>query len=510
MALDRAMPSLDRRTFLKQAGLAAAWATGAGAASLAGQAPATDPFVPLARPARPVRIRGRVHAAGSGIARVAVTDGVSVAQTAADGSFTLVASPGQPFVYVTVPGDCEIPRNDAGTARFYRSIAPGDRDEMSVEFALARRRASSERHVFLALPDTQTQDADDMGQLHSQTVPDVQAYVAALQGRPAFGVAVGDIMFDELSLYPEYERAVRAMGIPFFQVVGNHDVDRKARSSELATSTFMRHFGPPYYSFDVGAVHYVVLQDVLWHGTGYVGYVDDRQLQWLEGDLALLEPGRTVVVFLHIPLESRQWRRDGLRAPSPTTSVNNRAAVYALLERFEVHVVSGHTHENEHVFEGGLHEHVHGTVCGAWWTGPICHDGSPSGYGAFDVKGESIEWLYKATGHPAEHQLRLYAPGADLTAPDELVANVWNWDPKWQVEWVADGVRVGPMARRIGRDPLAVQLHTGPDLPKKRTWVEPARTEHLFYAPVGPGTREVQVRATDRFGRTFTETWRRG
>jgi len=293
-------------------------------------------------------------------------------------------------------------------------------------------------------------------------------------------------------------------------VVGNHDLDYAAPSSQLATSTFMRHFGPTYYSFDVGAVHYVVLQDVLYHGTGYIGYIDEPQLQWLEADLALVEPGRLVVVFLHIPLESRQWVRGRAPRPSVSTSVNNRAAVYALLQRFEAHVISGHTHETEHVFEGGVHEHVHGTVCGAWWTGPVCHDGTPSGYGIFDVDGESIAWTHKATGEPLEHQLRVYAPGAERTAPDEIVANVWNWDPEWTVEHVVDGVPKGPMARRTGLDPLSVELHTGPALPAKHGWVEPERTDHLFYGPVAPTAGEVLVRATDRWKRTFTAEWRRG
>ncbi|MBK8006914.1 MAG: hypothetical protein IPK12_24425 [Gemmatimonadetes bacterium] len=91
-----------------------------------------------------------------------------------------------------------------------------------------------------------------------------------------FGIACGDIMFDDLSLYPEYERAVAAMGVPFFQVTGNHDLDYASRTAEGATATFERHFGPAHYSFDVGAVHYVVLQDVLWYGDGYVGYLPRR------------------------------------------------------------------------------------------------------------------------------------------------------------------------------------------------------------------------------------------
>ena len=61
------------------------------------------------------------------------------------------------------------------------------------------------------------------------------------------------------------------------------------------------------------------------------------------------------------------------------------------------------------------------------------------------------------------------------------------------------------MARRIGTDPMSERLHRGGAVPEPRPWVEPARTGHLFYAPVSPETREVRVEATDRFGRTYSE-----
>ena len=44
--------------------------------------------------------------------------------------------------------------------------------------------------------------------------------LAVLGDVETFGIAVGDIMYDDLTLYPEYERAVQRVGVPFFQVVG--------------------------------------------------------------------------------------------------------------------------------------------------------------------------------------------------------------------------------------------------------------------------------------------------
>jgi hypothetical protein len=34
--------------------------------------------------------------------------------------------------------------------------------------------------------------------------------------------------------------------------------------------------------------------------------------------------------------------------------------------------------------------------------------------------------------------------------------------------------------------------------------VDPFTIDHLFYAPVSPGAREIRVEATDRFGRVYT------
>jgi hypothetical protein len=212
-----------------------------------------------------------------------------------------------------------------------------------------------------------------------------------------------------------------------------------------------------------------------------------------------------VIVTLHIPTLGSAHLRRGARSPAVDVSVTNRQALYRLLEPYRAHIVCGHTHESDHVLEQpGVHEHVLGTVCGAWWSGPICGDGTPSGYAVFEVDGEDVRWRYQSTSHPADHQIRCYAAGGDPKAPDEVVANIWDWDPEWRVLWYADGERRGIMARRIGLDPLSVQLHSGPELPARRPWVDPYPTRHLFYAPATPGVREYRVEATDRFGRTYT------
>ena len=491
---------MDRRKFISHAGI------GLSGLALADRLLA-EPYAPTPvafAPSSPLRIRGTVTGGGRGLAGVRVSDGVSVVRTTADGSYALIADSAQPFVFVSTPAGWQPVRNATGTARFYQPIM-GSSGEMRADFALVPR-AGDAKHTMLVLADPQTRTREETDLVHSQTVPDVLGTIAGAGDRAILGVACGDIMFDDLTLYPEWERAVQRMGVPFYQVIGNHDLDYTSRTDEGASETFRSRFGPTAYSFDVGAIHYVMLDNVFWHGAGYLGYLDGRQLAWMAADLATIERGRTVVVLMHIPaLSTMDQRRTNAKTPGTGSSVMNREALYRLLEPFKSHIVSGHQHELEQVHEGGPRHIVAGAVCGAWWSGPICYDGTPNGYLVLQGDDAAVSWQYKSTGLPAEHQIRGYKRGADRTAPDEVVANVWAWDDSWRVTWFEDGQPRGAMARRRGFDPLSVELHTGPDLPKHNPWVDPAPTAHLFYATPSREAREVIVEARDAAGRTFRE-----
>jgi hypothetical protein len=453
-----------------------------------------------------VRVRGRVRARGRGIERVGVTDGFTTAVTDDDGDYTLFAHPSARFVSVDLPSGYRIPTSATGTAALYQPLRPNPEGEVRLGFELDPLETPDSKHAFLLLADPQTENALEMVRLHSETVPDVRATLAELGERQVFGVSCGDIMFDDLTLYPQYERAVSGMGIPFFQVVGNHDLDQAAPSDRETTRTFESHFGPTYYAFNRGEVHYVVLDDVFWYGTGYVGYLDADQLDWLASDLALVPAGATVVVCLHIPLASSRAARKGDRDAARSETVNNREALYRLLEPYRAHVLAGHMHEHEHKVAGRVREHIHGTVCGAWWSGEICWDGTPDGYSVYEVSGSELRWRYRATGLEDNPQLRVYPPGSDPAAPTDVVANVWDWDDSWTVVWYENGDRRGAMSRRVGQDPRSVEEQTGPDQPPRRGWVEPMPTDHLFYAAPSDPAARITVEATDGFGRVHHST----
>lgn len=488
----------SRRQFIRQAGLASM-------GLFLVDDILTDPYRPvrwLLDDARPVRIRGRVTVGGAGIGRAVVSDGASAVATAADGTFELHSSQRQEFVFVSLPAGTAIPTNPTGTARFYHPIVAAGEETMEASWDLRRLEAPDDRHRFLVLADPQVLDLDDVKRFHDETVPDIRR-VAAEAGGPVFAVGCGDLMFDRLNLFPEYEKAVAMSGVPTFQVIGNHDVVTSALSDGPSSKTFRSLFGPTAYSFNRGEVHYVVLDDVLWLGRGYFGYVDDTQLQWLRQDLSFVEKGSTVVVFLHIPVYDKQHTRNGEKDPENGSVVVNRQALYKELEGYDAHCIVGHMHETEHLRDGGVRHHVAGAVCGAWWTSDMCGDGTPNGYAVYEVAGSAVRWRYRSTGMPWEHQLRVNPRGSDPKRPGAIVANVWDADEAWEVSWYEDGIRKGAMQRQLGLDPFTVASFAGKSLPKKHAWVEPYPADHLFVASPSTSAAEVIVEARDRFGRVY-------
>lgn len=441
-----------------------------------------------------IKISGHVKADQKGLKNVAVSDGISVVLTDENGFYSIVSDNLQRFVFISIPSGYTLPTNPSGTAKFYHQI--NNKQEQRADFILQKEKDTNDEHSFLVFADPQTLDMDDINLLHTQTVPDVQKLLKNISV-PVFGVTAGDIMFDHLELFPEYEKAVKQMGLPCFQVLGNHDVEVMSRTDEQSIRTFQRYFGPAYYSFNRGEIHYVVLDDIFWFG-GYIGYLSQVQLDWLRNDLRYVEKGKTVVVFAHIPIYTEQHLRYGEKKPSNSLVVTNRDLLYKLLEPYNAYLICGHTHESEYIINQGIEHHVGGAVCGAWWTGPVCFDGTPNGYSVYSVKGSNLTWKYKSVGFDLDHQMRLYRKD------NSILANVWNADKNWKVSIYGSGIKT-EMKQTQDFDPLSVELHQGDKKPVKHPWVDPVPTTHMFTAQLPADAAEITVEAADRWGNIYTE-----
>ncbi|MES2457484.1 MAG: calcineurin-like phosphoesterase family protein [Bacteroidota bacterium] len=466
---------MKRRSFIQAVGLIT------GGAFISLQAKAFGDFK------RGATITGRVTDQGKGLKNVVISDGYSVVRTDARGNYSLNPHEKALNIFMSTPAGYEFKTN-YNIARQYELLGNSNQ----YDFVLSRLKRNDNKHNFIIWADPQVRTKDDVQQMMETAVPDTIEQIKAL-GPDALvhGICVGDIAWDFLEFFEDYNKAVAQMGIPFFQALGNHDMDYKKGGDDTSDKTFKQYFGPTYYSFNRGKAHYVVLDDVRYLGNEreYDGYITEEQLSWLAKDLQYVNKENLLIINLHIPVHN---------------TVKNNADLYRVLEGFNnVHIMSGHTHYNVNKISNGVYEHNHGAVCGAWWAGDICSDGTPRGYGVYEVNDTDLQWFYKPTGLPKAHQISLYVN--TLTNQRRLLANVWNWDPEWKVVYFLDGKDMGNLEQQTGSDPLAVKLNAQGKPARGRAFTKPTQTDHLFMAHFTPEVKKVEVVATDRFGNKFSK-----
>ncbi len=440
---------------------------------------------------------------GKGIQGVVVSDGFISVVTDIAGKCTLTPHRSSEFIQVSVPSGYVIPVTEHGTAEYATEIRRGVDGKAEVVFQLTPS-GDDTRHQFLVLADPQTKDDYDMGRFHNETVPDIQQTIARYGGN-TFGISCGDILYDDLTYFPQYEAAVKKLGVPFFQVLGNHDCDVKALSDKPSSATFKKHFGPSYYSFNRGMVHYIVIDNVLWINKGYIGSVTDEQLDWIKGDMEYVSKDKRIVVFMHIPAFSFMYQRLGKSKPENSLVQTNREAMYQLFAGYKTTFICGHIHECEFLEESGIDIHCQGAVCGAWWEGPICYDGTPNGYAVYEVNGTELQWRYKGTGLSEDEVFRVYLPGESSEHPESVVVNCWQADQEWKVTMI-EGAKRTQMQQFTGIDPLSIQHYGGPEVPKRHKWIDPLPTNHLFHATPLADSTSVIIEVHDRWGKTYQKS----
>jgi hypothetical protein len=470
------MKKIKRRIFIRQLG-----------ALTGGLLLATNDLLALSAGKK---IKGQVLSNGKGVKNVVVSDGYSVVTTDSKGKYEFEPNTAATTIFISTPAGYAF-SNEAGIARHYHPI--NEVNDKKTDFELIGLDKNDNEHQFIIWADPQVKNDSDVQKMMKESVPDVQKFVmAAGTDTLLHGITVGDIVWDEHKYYPDYDKAVAQMGIPFFQCIGNHDMDYNKGDDETSDDTFQQTYGPTYYSFNRGQVHYVVMDDVRYLGKDreYDGYISQKQLDWLQKDLSFVPKDKLIVLCVHIPVHN---------------GVENNKDLYTVLQDRKVHIMSGHTHYHRNVIRDNIYEHNHGTVCGAWWTGPICGDGTPCGYGVYKVKGTELEWHYQSTGESADHQLKLFLTD-ESTEQKQLQVNIWNHDPAWKTEYWIDGMSKGALQQFDGFDPLAYATLLGPELPKPRGFAEPRKTEHMFKASIPVTAREIKVTATDRFGKKYSAT----
>lgn len=169
--------------------------------------------------------------------------------------------------------------------------------------------------------------------------------------------------------------------------LGNHDVwgwDKKDSATDgserlWGKKWFSEFFGRTrtYASFDQGAWHFVILDNILLTPDGYNGVVDSEQVEWLKSDLAATK--KPTLILSHIPLLSVTSLVGSYDAKVGDWIVGGNIMTKNLDElqvifRQNPHVklaLSGHTHEVDRVDYQGVTYLCGGAVSGNWWNGPL-------------------------------------------------------------------------------------------------------------------------------------------
>jgi hypothetical protein len=470
--------------------------------------------------------RNAVRDAGErGIEGVRVSNGRSIVTTEADGHYRLPVGD-DTIIFVIKPSGWMTPADGNNLPRFYyihkpngspkllyKGVEPTGPLPASVDFPLYRHK-EPKRFQAIFFGDTQPANQQQV----NYTAHDLVEELVGTGAR--FGVVLGDIVGNDLSLYDTLVPAIGRIGVPWYYVKGNHDTNYDAAPNhDLTDETFARVFGPSHYSYDYSKVHFVVLNDPYWGRLGsYTAELDPQQMAFLQSDLALVPDDQLVVLMMHIPI----------------VELSNRTEIFRVLEKHPfTFSISGHWHIQQHFFltkkdgwNGAKPHHhlVNGTACGGWWTGApdevgIPHatmsDGTPNGYSVITFDGNKYSIRFKAARRSADYQMNIFAPEevkSSESGETEVQVNVFAGSERSKVEMRLGDVGEWIEMQRVSReDPFYLQMkkaEAGPNPPAGAKLPGPSKCAHLWTAKLPKdapaGTYLVTVRTADMFGQSYT------
>jgi UDP-2,3-diacylglucosamine pyrophosphatase LpxH len=341
-----------------------------------------------------------------GVSNVAVSDGVTLVTSGPDGAYVLETSPtplpgcARKYVFVSAPSGFRL-----DSRGFYHDLGESVHSEARADFALQKETTDQETFRFVFITDMHIGEGKDKDATRLQAAID-EIRGLADESPVAFVVAGGDISYGRMDVFQGYIAQLEEAGMPVFNVPGNHDMNEDPAYTGPRKGRFNKYFGPTYYSFSHGGVHFVLLDTTEWQPglgpQGVIGWLDTQRLNWLRSDLEQVPENQPIVVFCHIPIRCTAWHRSPeAKKWKPCWEVVNQRKVIGILRKHNVpYVFQGHMHENDVVTENGTAFACVGSVCGSWWDRDgttRCIDGSPKGFLVGTVKGSRIEPVYRST-----------------------------------------------------------------------------------------------------------------
>lgn len=506
-------------------------------------------------------VSGTITCDGQGVAGVAVSDGYEMVLTDASGHYAMSSNKKNGYVFYTLPGGYEPQLVDGFNPQFWAQLDSRDVNVSEVhDFTL--RRVDNEQHTVIIGADTHlARRNSDRAYFKKGLLACLNNEVEQASGSPVYSILLGDLTWDVFWTQNNYNLSDFMQDMKHFEypmtlwpVIGNHDHDPSIpagdNTDEEAVEAWRQIVCPNYYSFNLGKVHYVVLDDIKYLNIAYEGetysegvagsrnyrgVITDAQMEWLRKDLALVDYSTPVVVCLHIPA----WNINS--SFNYTARLDNSYTLCSMLSSYEqVHIVSGHNHGNHTVHHRAfphMTEHNIASTCGSLWQSAIltgrhiCQDGSPAGYMRWNIDGKQLQWTFKPI-HEGDRQMRLYDMNTvsdfyrnSSTMRDILhdyptrvdygnlddnmvMVNVYSYDPVWRLT-ICEGDSILEWQRTYTEDPfhtLAYDVARYSISGYYSTNYCTTMSTHIFMAKATTATKPITVRLVDTFGNVYLQS----
>lgn len=508
-------------------------------------------------------VYGIVSSAGVGVENVVVSDGAEVTVTNEKGIYQLKSAKKWGYVFISVPSGYEVPSVGV-LPQFHRALKNSADVVERADFKLEKVDGQDSYKIFMLGDMHLANRTGDLGQF-AQFTSDLTDYMTRHKGEKMYALTLGDMTWDlywysNSYYFPQYLNTVNSQikNLQIFHTMGNHDNDFQTRSDYDAAVKYVDQICPTYYSFNIGKVHYVVMDDIdcsSYDGStsrNYVKSLSAEQLDWLAKDLSHVDKTTPVVVAMHVQVFY------------PTTSgfkidhdPVNTQRLFDILDGYTVRFVTGHTHKlfnvtpDAPIVDGhNFREYNSGSVCASWWWSgnltPGIHigtDGTPGGYGIWDVTGTDFQCLYKSTGWPEEYQFRSYDLNnvhfsmadvplmpSDISASvknaymqyvnaypqnndNEVLINIWNWNSDWTLSVVDENRKTLPYTEVWAYDPLhiaalSVKRFNNAGLKSTPSFITDKFT-HFFKVKADDADTDLVITVKDEFGNEWTENMQR-
>mgnify|MGYP001107360453 CR=1 FL=1 len=508
-------------------------------------------------------VYGIVSSAGVGVENVVVSDGAEVTVTNEKGIYQLKSAKKWGYVFISVPSGYEVPSVGV-LPQFHRALKNSADVVERADFKLEKVDGQDSYKIFMLGDMHLANRTGDLGQF-AQFTSDLTDYMTRHKGEKMYALTLGDMTWDlywysNSYYFPQYLNTVNSQikNLQIFHTMGNHDNDFQTRSDYDAAVKYVDQICPTYYSFNIGKVHYVVMDDIdcsSYDGStsrNYVASLSAEQLDWLAKDLSYVAKTTPVVVAMHAQVFY------------PTTSgfkidhdPVNTQRLFDILDGYTVRFVTGHTHKlfnvtpDAPIVDGhNFREYNSGSVCASWWWSgnltPGIHigtDGTPGGYGIWDVTGTDFQCLYKSTGWPEEYQFRSYDLNnvhfsmadvplmpSDISASvknaymqyvnaypqnndNEVLINIWNWNSDWTLSVVDEKRKTLPYTEVWAYDPLhiaalSVKRFNNAGLKSTPFFITDKFT-HFFKVKADDADTDLVITVKDEFGNEWTENMQR-